>query len=502
MIDLKAITLTISEDDQQRFIQFLEKKNRRNDTKNIQLFKLLRNDKLDSKTICQTLYKDNNKVAYHALRKRLYQSLIDFTANISLEEENSIEMQAIKYILAARSCFVNNQPKVAYAILDKAEVLAQEHALYHILNEIYNTQIQYAYLNNDIDLQKLISKFKVNQKHHQLEDKMNMVYAKVRQTLSNMNYKGEVLDFQTILDDALNEHQISISDSLSFKSLYQLMAIVSISAFVTKDYLKIEPFLIKTYSKIKQKDINDKQLYYHIQIVYMIANALFRNKKFNASLQYLEIMLTLMQRQRKKYANTFTSKYHLLLALNNNFNGAINKAITCLENSITKKHHDIESALDIHLSLAMFYIQNSDFKNAAQLFSKFYHTDKYYTEKAGIEWVIKKNLIEIILHIELEHLDLVESRMTSFKRKYSNYLKQINQERVLTYLNLVSRYYKHPEKVTSKTFEDKVEGSFTWIDAKQEDIFVMSFFSWLKSKMESKPLYETTLNLIKKALQY
>ena len=75
-----------------------------------------------------------------------------------------------------------------------------------------------------------------------------------------------------------------------------------------------------------------------------------------------------------------------------------------------QKHPDIESLLDIYLSLATFYFQKGDFKKARQLFSKFYHTDKWYIEKTGIEWVLKKNLIEILLHIELKNIDLIESR--------------------------------------------------------------------------------------------
>ncbi len=43
---------------------------------------------------------------------------------------------------------------------------------------------------------------------------------------------------------------------------------------------------------------------------------------------------------------------------------------------------------------------------------------------------------------------------------------------------------------------EKVENSFDWVGTQFEDIFVMSFYAWLKSKMEQKPLYETTLNLI------
>jgi len=116
-----------------------------------------------------------------------------------------------------------------------------------------------------------------------------------------------------------------------------------------------------------------------------------------------------------------------------------------------------------------------------------------------MEWIIKKNLTEIILHIELNNIDLVESRLLSFKRNYNKYLRQIGQERVITYLKFVTEYYKRPELVTSKAFKDKVEKSFKWIEAEQEDIFVMSFFAWLRSKMENKPLYEITLKLVEKA---
>ena len=499
MTDLNAIVNTLSSEDQQRFINYLEKKNKRADTKNIELLKLLIADDLSSKEIFQILYNSNSKDAYHALRKRLYQSLIDFIANINLEEENSVDMQIIKYILASRTFLIHKQPSIAYQILDKAEKLAQEHHLFPILNEIYHTKIQYAYLQPSIDLDTLIEKFRSNQKQHFIEEELNLVYAKIRRTLSEMTYEGKVIDFQTLLNDTIKEHNIDISESLSFKSLYQLMTIVSISAFVTNDYLKIEPFLLNTYDQLRSRNHNKKQTVYHIQVVYMIANTLFRNKKFHKSLEYLELMERLMLEQRKKYFTTFKLKLVLLRSLNWNFINQQVDAINLLESAKQTKHSDIESLLDIHLALVMIYIQRGDFKNAKSICSKFYHTDKFYIEKAGKEWVIKKNIAEIILFIEMGEFDLVESRLLSFKRSYTSYLKQINQERAIIFINLIEVYYKKPEIVTSNAFKDKVENSFEWIDERQEDIFVMSFYAWLKSKMESTSLYETTMQLISKA---
>lgn len=501
MTNLNDIISVFSNEDQQKFITYLAKKNKRNDTKNIELFNLLLKDELNAEAICTKLYGSQKKDAYHALRKRLNQSLIEFTANQSLQEENSIDMQIIKYILASKSFLQQKQYKVAYRILDKAEKLASEHDLFPFLNEIYHTQIQYAHANPAVEIDALISKFKSNQISIKLEDELNIVYAKIRQTLNSISYKGEVLDFQTILNNTLKEHHINLNDSLSFKSLYQLVTISSISAFITKDYLKIEPFLIDTYKSIITNKNKEKQLYYHIQILYAIANTLFRNKKFDSSLSYLNLMHEHMALKKKKYYNTFKLKYNLLKALNLNYSNEQDNAIQTLEPLTTSKHQDTESLLDIHLSLIVFYFQKNDLKKARNMLSKFYHTDQWYTEKAGKEWVIKKNLIEILLHIELENLNLVESKLLSFKRSYYPYLKSINQQRVITYLGLVEMYYKNPTSVTSKTFKDNVENSFDWIETHREDIFVISFYSWLKGKMNKTDLFEATLQLIKQAQQ-
>ena len=501
MTNLNDIISTFSSEDQHRFIAYLDKKNKRNDTKNIQLFNYLLNDELNSNEICVKLYGSLKKDAYHALRKRLHQSIIDFIANNSLQEENSIDMQIIKYILASRSFLQHKQYKVAYKVLDKAELLASEHYLFPLLNEIYHTKIQYAYTIPSISIDELIMKFEANQKNHKLEDQLNIVYAKIKQILNNMTYKGDVLNFQTVLNQTLQEHRISINESMSFKSLYQLATIVSLSAFVTKDYLQIEPFLINTYNIIITHKNKEKQLFYHIQIIYLIANTLFRNKKFNASFYYLELMHKHMLLKQKKYYNTYKLKYNLLAALNYNYSNKQKIAIEILEPLAINKHPDTESLLDIYLSLIMFYFQKSDLKKTHTLFSKFYHTDQWYTEKAGKEWVIKKNLIEILLHIELKNIDLVESRLLSFKRNYYSYLKSINQQRVITYLGFVESYYKTPEAVTSNEFKNTVETSFDWIDTHQEDIFVISFYSWLKGKMTNQDLYTTTLNLINQSQQ-
>ncbi|GGD12629.1 hypothetical protein [Hyunsoonleella pacifica] len=497
MNDLNHMVASFSKEDGQKFIAYLEKKNKRKDIKNIQLFKLLQNEDLDSKAVCLKLYSSNsNKTnAYHALRKRLFKSIINFSANSSLEDENSLQMEIIRYILAARNYFEQKQYKVAFRILNKAEKISVEHHLFSLLNEIYHTQIQYAHTNPLINLNQLIERFNKNKAQHLLEDQLNIIYSKIKYKLA----REDNSDFQTILQNILEEYNLNITNKLSFKSLYQLISIVTFSAFASNENLKIEDFLIHNYNNILSYKAQEKQPYYHIQILYHIANTLFRNKKFKTSKNYLNKMHSLMLKYENKHYNMFLLKYNLLLALNYNFSNKQAEAIAILEPFLKTKHVDIESVLDIHLTLAMFYFQNDALKKAHQVLSKFYHSDAWYSKKAGKEWVIKKNLMEILLHIELGNINLVDSKLLSFKRQHYEYLKSINQDRAITYLTLVETYYKTPENATSETFKNKVEQSFEWLTPKQEDIFVMSFYAWLKSKMTRQPLYTTTLTLIQHA---
>lgn len=498
MNDLNQLIDTIPKDDQQRFINYLTKKNKRKDAKNIHLFKLLSQGHSDTEEICKLLYNTTNRVAYHALRKRLYQSAIDFIANQNIEHENTIEMQVIKYIIVSRNLFAQQQYSIAYKILNKAEVIALENFAFALLNEIYHTQIQYAYTIPTVDLNRIIDKFKKNQHYYLTEERLNIAYAKIRSAIQDIRFNGKIINLPEFILKTLDQYELTTDDSLSFKSLYQLITITNLSALTTKDYYNIESFLLNTYEKIEHHKHKDKQLYYHIHVVYQIANMFFRNKKFGQAFQYLEKMQDLMLLQNKKFKNQYLAKYENLLALNYCYTGNIDQAIIITAKYANAKHKDTEALLDIHLSLCVYYFLATEFSKALKIINSFYHSDQWYEQKAGKEWVMKKNLIEILLHIELTNIDLVSSRTLSFKRKYYPYLKTLGENRVITFLNLVEETFNNPELIATDEFRQKINTSFEFKSTIQEDIFVMSFYSWLKAKINKGDLYDTILKMIPK----
>ncbi|WP_025743790.1 hypothetical protein [Aquimarina pacifica] len=499
MNTISSIIHTLSNEEKRSFVVFLKKKNKRNDTKNIQLFKLL-----DTYTPIKNpdilIYGKKSKGAYHALCKRLHDTLIDFIASKSFEGETSEEFDILKLLIASRIFFEQKQYKIAFKTIRKAEKKAIDYSLFSILHEIYYTQIQYAHLNTSISLKVLLKTFEKNKKALQQEENLNLFYATIQNEL--LQQETEILP---IIENSLSKYNILKAEDLSFRSLFRILEISTKTAQLMRNYNAILPFIEGTYRKIDAHDKTiSKHLFYHIQILYFVANSYFRNRDFNTSQQYLSLMLVQMKAQKNRYFKRFFAQYTLLLAFNLNYTGQAKSAINLLETFDYKKYSEHTSyLLDLKLSLLVYYFQQQYFKAALNIINDLYHSDQWYTQKAGIVWVIKKNLIEILLHIELDHLDLVDSRVTSFRKKHTPYLKKNNETRTLEFLKLVVTYYNNPKIVHSTEFTDSIKKSLKNSHATnesvkpEEDIFEMSFYAWIKSKVEGTPLYNTTLELMR-----
>ena len=484
MNSISIITRTFSEEDKREFLSFLQKKNRRGDTKNSTLFKLIDSGKTQDLDL--KLYGKPSKNAYHALCKRLQDSLIDFVASKGFAGETSEEMDVLKLLLASRIFFEHREYKIGFKTLLKAERLALDLDVYSILNEIYHTKIQYAHLNDRLDLSEVIEASQENMKRFQQEQQLNMAYASIKAQMKGNSQKP----INDIITEAFSNFQIELDKTLTYKSLFQLMNITATAARLQSDYYPISPFMMTIYGIISEKQkIADKHLFYHIEILNLMAHTNFRLKDFKASKDFSEKMENEMLKKNGAYYKRFQEKLVVIKALNQNYTGQSKEAITTLESYPNE-------SLDIQLTLVMSLFQQTEFGNAYQIIKSMHHSDTWYEKKAGWIWVLKKNIIEILLLIELDKLDLVISRVKSFKARFAKPLKTLNEERVLIFVQLASYYYEHPEKVTAQNFKEKVEASFSWKEAGREDIFVMSFYAWLKAKMERKNLYETTLELV------
>ena len=495
MNSISLIITTLSSEDKKKFKLGLKKRNKRQDAKNVDLFKLLdTTDPVDNPDIA--LYGQKAKGAYHALCKRLHDALIDFIASKSMEEASSNEMSALKLILVSRTFFQHQQIAIAFKTLAKAELIAKKHSLYSTLNEIYQIQLAHVHLQNSLDLEALQKNLRRNKYKLVQEENLNLFYAAIQNELALQNPQTS-----DIIDKNLAIYDISITKDLTYQSLFKILQISNQVANVTRNYYEILDFIEQARRKIGISEIaQHEHLYFHIQILYYLSNTYFRIKKFKKSSIYLQSMHDYMQLQNKKYYNIFYCQYTLIENLLLIYTGHLDPVLQNLSNfNFDKYKHEESYVHDLKLTHIVALFLNEKFNDALEMYREFYHSDIWYVKKNGFIWVIKKNLLEILLLIELDYIDLVESRLKSFRKKHSKHLLDHNEKRILDFVNLIGTYYNNRNVIQSRSFIKNLDNILE-VNNKEEDIFALSFYAWLKAKIISKKTYDICIEYISEPL--
>lgn len=484
MNEIQSILAVLSPNEKRQFVTFLKERNRRKSVKNLELLKLL--ERGNVKDMDLELYGTSSRSAYAVLVKRLKDTLVEFLANQAFLKESSEEADILKLLLASRTLFEQGVFRVGIKILEKAEKRATYVDNYAILNEIFQTKMQYAYLNPKWEITSIIKAFEANQKLHQRDIHLNMAYAIIKNEMNNPDRES----LTNLIERVFKDFSLQINSDLTYKSLYQLMTLTASSAKLQNDFYAISSYMVEIFETMRSKgSVPQKYEYYYLSMLYLMAVTEFRNKKFQASQALLETIRGTLVASKKNYEQVFDEKVNVLQALNELYTGHIEVAEELLM-SIKNP------SLNWELALLLCLFQQQKFKETYAVFLKLNKSDDWYERKMGWTWVLKKNIIEILLLIELDKLDLVLNRLERFKRRFSKKLVAINEERVLRFIDLVKRYYEHPEQVKNGEFQTEIENSFEFIGREQEDLFVMSFFCWLRSKLENKNLYEVTLEQV------
>ncbi|MHA4893327.1 hypothetical protein ACXZ1K_01145 [Pedobacter sp. PWIIR3] len=487
LINLLTIT------DKKLFKQFLIRKNKRNDVKNLQLLNLIETDDIDG--ISKLYDSKKNKDAYHALHKRLQDNLLLFLSQKTFESNHADTYDALRLLVVSRFLLENNIVKLAFKCLDKAERLAEELEQYNLLNELLQLKIQYAHLPGTDNLEALTTRFLQNQLLMQREARLNMAYAFLRRELQEIHLSGKIVNLTALMITTIRQYKIAEDDLMTYKSIYQILFIANEYAAIQQNYSLIERYIKRTDRFMKgQPHKNQSYLFYHISILYFLANFHLRQRNFQHSTTYLQEMMNLMLTDNRFYT-LFYLRHQLLAALQLFFTGAADDGIVMLKQSLSKtklksKPEDIE---DIRVCLTMFLALINEQACLKQL-SLLTRSDAWYEKKMGMLWTIRKNLMEILVYAQFSNIELAMSRINSFRHRYKKYLLKTSEDRVLLYLRLVEKYLQKPDVVTQMEYRNAVlnlQG-----DGENSDIFTLSFVAWLAARWQKKTAYQVLQSLI------
>lgn len=500
MDDLQQIVHSFSEDKQKEFRQFIQRNRFKTSRIDLDLFNLFTKERTYSKAeILKMLYGEEkqDRNAYHSVRKRLVKHLNDFIYLLQIDNDESLDAEISKNLILVRHLFNNNLKKLAWKQLRKSENLAHKSELNQQLQSIYELQIEHFdgnYVNGT--LKELVRKQRQIAELAQEDQNLKIIGSFVKQELEKVKIQALDLDLERILDLLLNTFDMKDSLFRRPKLRYNFVLIARGIILANKEFYSFEEYVIQNYNKITDSGYFDTRPSNRLNILYIVSHTLYRNKKFAEAIQYLNEMQTYMEQVGRGVYNRFNVKNQMLRAACENLNGNVNKSIEILEELRPSKFVMKEDEFNVQLNLSIYYFQIESYKQANQQLVKMGRTDNWFEKNMGVEWRIKKNMIDVIYQYELGRTEIVLDRILSIERIHKDLLQTAKYLRVSVFLGLIKRIIKNPLIVDTEEFYKRVEDSFTWVEVGQEDLQAISYYAWLKSKMTHQKFYDVLRSLM------
>lgn len=499
MDNLQQIIHTFSLDESRAFRRFIQRNRYKSSRVDLELYDLLaqQEKQISPDEMMSHLYGEKHNLnAYHGVRKRLMRHISDFIAVRRMDEYAHTGSLITKNIILIQHLLSHNLRKLGWKYLKKSERLAVKYERVNALQEIYDIQIEnYNQKYAEHSLETLVQLRITNNKRVQEEQHLSIIGSLVKQAYEKVKIDAEDLDLNMLVDDLISRFEMQEALQKRPQLIYRFMLITRQIILVNKAFYSFEPYLVNSYKKLQKAGFFENREDEHIHTLYILSHTYYRNKKFDQAVVILKTLHEKLKVAKKGVYNQYIPKYVLLYAACENFKGNIELAIHVLESFEPNQFMDKEELLNIKLNLSVYYFEDGAFKKANQLLLGLGHTDKWLEKNIGVEWKLKKNIIEVIYQIELSRPEIAYDRITAIEKGHRRLFKLKAYQRVAVFLKLLKSIIQNPEVVKTTSFLEKVEHSFEWIALEQEDLQAMSYYAWLKSKMVNQDFYEVLRSL-------
>jgi len=520
MDDLRTTLLTLSPDERRDFGVFIQRQRRKTaGRQDSRLYELLLHPKgYTSAQLVAKLYPDEpNPVAYYALRKRLLRHLTDYLLLRQRQQDTTAAASVRGLLTLAQYLFETGIPRLAWSTLRKAEKLAHDNEQYEPLNAVYNLQIQHANSPYAEPLTEIIARRNQNKKAADEEERANIVDSLLRQRLREARKIGRAAaPLDTLMHDILVEYDLQEAFARSPSLLCRLMSIARSAMLVRRDFTAFAPFMERCYRLMERRHgFAPAHRSHQLRLLYMLAHALYRSRRFPESVAYLEQGRALLDGAGGRKFAELAPRFTMLTAANLGFIRRNAEGIELLEKML-KTSPGLPELEDLtaRLQLVFHYFAESQFAKANQVLLRIGRTDHWLEEHLGLEWMLSKNMAEMFIQLELGNEDLALSRLKAIERGLREQFPAGSltaapeggppaeatrvggpYHYVLSFLEMVRAIIDDPRVARHRDFGARVDSMPTLFAVEGSELQTMSFFAWLRARMQARPYYEVLLEV-------
>ncbi len=495
MDTLTDLIATLSAEEIEYFRKELDPLNHQ--TLELKLFDAIRaNPEAGNKELSHCLYGTYKKEAYFGVRKRLTQKTSGYIEILEKETDKTKTALLRSHITLADRLLRFNKPTGAAQLLKKARTIATEKKNTVLLDQILFTEVKnierFKY-----PAEETILFWEENDAKLRKKRRLEIVYARLRNELNKAKRTGITLDADAIIDKLYKEFKLTPEEAADPEIMLQLTAAARSAILSVKDYSKIEPFILRIYTRLeKRAAFTDNHISCQIEFLFMLVHAMYRNLKFTDCKKWLAMMEKLME-AHPTFSLVHQQRFISLKAEIDAYTGNNSAAIELLESTLREKsaQQDESEYLNMKLNLAVCYFNADRWREANAVLIQL-PDDKAIHILKGKEWILKKNMIQMIVQYELGHDDIAQNMLKVMQKNYNTMLRQPLYKLTGHFLKFTGRMVANRDVVDSPAFHDEVNmARRSWPKGK-EDIHAISFFCWLKCKMLGRKYYKVLIERV------
>lgn len=466
------------------------------------LLLLLNDPPLSPHQIANELYGSDNLNAYHTLRKRLTKHVHEFVYTRSVETDIDKKEKVHMLVKSARFLLSRSKVTAAQKVLSQAKKMASSNSYYTQLLEVFNTEVQHAD-ELGLDHEKLVEEWRSAESLAEVQQRTDLVHSLLRIKLREARSTGRTEGLDKLVRSQIDALGIEVTDDLPVKVFYKILTMIRMAIIASKQYHQFEPLIEHSYKLLERDgrwEKGDKEV--KIGFSYMLAQTKYRLGKLEEALTWLNEMGKFLHNAPLRLRYEYEGRYLMLKGSVLMFKGDRRGAYEVLQAVEERPETRINDQLNIRLNRAIFYVLTKEHKKAKQVLRQLELTDRECEKHMGKEWRFKKDLLEVMVFVDLDSPELALSRLAYIQTHYADFFQHERFRRAGDFIRLIKKSIQRPELLQSKAFAEALDKEVEKLPVNQEDIQAVTFYCWLTARMKGVDYYDHLISTVRKLSKY
>lgn len=435
----------------------------------------------DEEKIQRKLYSSEDKNALYRLKNRL---LDDIGKSLSVNYYDSTPLNSISNnLLLSRLFRQKGQFKIAFHFLNKAEKKANEKENIDWLDIIYGDFIKLSHETLDINPEEYIKKRKENRsklnKLQEIDDVLAALIYRIRASQNFAKQNTEIIQLlQKTVNDFSKSKEVKTSPVLRFK-IYDSVSRILLQQ---QNFGSLEKYLLKTYQEFTKENLfNQNNHDTKLQMLTYLINSLFKNEKYDQSLEYAEKLNSAMQEYGGILRDKYLFYYYNSLVINYSVKD-IDNAIKILHEA---KNNEVIKKLPmynvfVYLNLAVLNFGQNQFKEALKNLVKPLLEDAFSNLDEAFRF--KLAVFELMIRFELKDYDYLEHKIERLRKEYKTILRKPEYKNQFQMIGILERMMLSESIKKDKLLQKQID---TMLNEKQisQDSDIINYGAWLRKKI-------------------